>query len=86
MAVVNIAFDLAPEIVEGLATGAYKLFGGVVRDQAGRIVCFLPEAMNIAKEAPAATLREGFAIAAPYLSAAPTVLAKFLKKNPDLFD
>lgn len=53
MAVVNMAFELAPDIVEGLASGAYKLFGGVVRDQAGRIVCHLPEAINVAKAAEA---------------------------------
>ena len=47
---------------------------------------FLYSLETIAKEAPAATLREGFAIAAPYLSAAPTVIAEFLKKNPDLLD
>ena len=33
MAVVNIAFDLAPEIVEGLATVAYKLYRCIERDQ-----------------------------------------------------
>ena len=47
MAVVNIAFDLEPEIMEGLATGAYKIFGGVIRDQAGRIVRHLPEAQSV---------------------------------------
>jgi len=80
MAVVNIAFDLAPEIVEGLATGAYKLFGGVVRDQAGRIVCFLPEAMNIAKEAPAAAKA-----AASVASTTTKAVTNTVKKAPSLF-
>lgn len=47
---------------------------------------FLYSLETIAKEASIANLREGFAVAAPYLSAAPTVIAEFLKKNPDLLD
>ena len=47
---------------------------------------FLYSLEAIAKEVPSATMRDGFAIAAPYLSAAPSVLADFLKKNPDLVD
>ena len=44
---------------------------------------FLYSLESIAKEAPAASLEEGFAIAAPYMSAAPAVIADWLKKNLD---
>ncbi len=47
---------------------------------------FLYSLETITKEASTASIKEGFAVAAPYLSAAPTVIAEFLKKNPDLLD
>ncbi|MDY6391993.1 MAG: flavodoxin [Bacilli bacterium] len=44
---------------------------------------FLYSLETIAKEAPAATLLEGFAIAAPYMSAADQVIAEWLRENLD---
>lgn len=90
MAVVNIAFDLAPEIVEGLATGAYKLFGGVVRDQAGRIVCFLPEALNAVEASQAATKAVASVARTTTKAVTKTPIAKTAvttttKKAPSLF-
>lgn len=45
---------------------------------------FLYSVETIAKEARGATIKEGFAVAAAYLSAAPSVIEDYLKKNPDL--
>ncbi len=47
---------------------------------------FLYSLETITKEARGAIIKEGFAVAAPYLGAAPSVIAEFLKKNPDLLD
>ncbi|MBF2028455.1 MAG: hypothetical protein IGS48_17095 [Oscillatoriales cyanobacterium C42_A2020_001] len=44
-AALEVALRLTPKIVEGLATGKYKRFGGVIREAAtGRIVVMLREA------------------------------------------
>lgn len=86
MAVVNIAFDLAPEIVEGLATGAYKLFGGVVRDQAGRIVCHLPEAVNAIEASQAvSSVVQTTTKAVTKTPIAKTAVTTTTKKAPSLF-
>ena len=45
---------------------------------------FLYSVETIAKEAMNATLKEGFAVAAAYLEAAPSVIEDYIKKNPDL--
>lgn len=86
MAVVNIAFDLAPEIVEGLATGAYKLFGGIVRDQAGRIVCHLPEAVNAIEASQAVfSVAQTTTKAVTKTPIAKTAVTTTTKKAPSLF-
>ena len=86
MAVVNIAFDLAPEIVEGLATGAYKLFGGVVRDQAGRIVCHQPEAVNAIEASQAvSSVVQTTTKAVTKTPIAKTAVTTTTKKAPSLF-
>lgn len=40
----QVAFDVPTEIAVGLATGKYVQWGGVVRDNAGRIICLLKPA------------------------------------------
>lgn len=86
MAVVNITFDLAPEIVEGLATGAYKLFGGIVRDQAGRIVCHLPEAVNAIEASQAvSSVAQTTTKAVTKTPIAKTAVTTTTKKAPSLF-
>lgn len=47
---------------------------------------FLYSLDAIKKEAPAATIKEGFAVAAPYIGQAPAVIDEWLKKNADLVD
>ena len=44
---------------------------------------FLYSLEAIKKEAPAASIENGFAIAAPYMNAAPSVIADWLKENLD---
>ncbi len=91
MALLQMVFDLSPEVMEGLATGAYKLFGGVVRDQAGQIVCFLPEALSIAEAGKAPVQAAAAKIASTATkAAAKTPVAKkaavaTAKKAPKIF-
>ena len=88
MAVVNIAFDLEPEIMEGLATGVYKIFGGVIRDQAGRIVRHLPEAQSVvaaAAEKTAASAAANATVKATAKASASKAVKTSVKTAPSIF-
>lgn len=50
----------------------------------GQIFLYSLEAIQ--KEAPKAHFEKGFAIAAPYMSAAPQVIEEWLGEHPDFFD
>ena len=50
----------------------------------GQIFLYSLEAIQ--KEAPKAQFEKGFAIAAPYMSAAPQVIEEWLSEHPDFFD
>ena len=41
--IAEILFEIPSDILEGLASGELKLFGGVVRKATGQIVCFLKQ-------------------------------------------
>lgn len=50
MAYVQVLFDVPPEIMEGLNSGIYKLFGGVVRNAKGEIVYHLKDALEVGEQ------------------------------------
>ena len=47
---VQVLFSVPPDIVEGLNSGVYKLFGGVVRNAKGEIVCHLKDALVVGEK------------------------------------
>ena len=50
MAYVQVLFDVPAEIMEGLNSGIYQLFGGVVRNAKGEIVYLLKDALEVGEQ------------------------------------
>jgi len=74
MAYVQVLFDVPPEIMEGLNSGIYKLFGGVVRNAKGEIVYHLKDALEVGEQSQKAVRQ--VAQAAVQEPKAPGLLAK----------